>query len=615
MRIIKLDGTEIEVTDPRTVTRITDADSASLAGAVESLLLRDLDPHNLAVADPYALVPITDAFASFAPSTRYVEARRLLSEARRRTHRNFRDKSLLPTLRCGARNENGTRCGSSIFLIETQHGVRRYHGGSCKGHFTDFHASFASDIIALICDAYAPSRIAKLPAVIAAEVKSLEAQMRALQRELDDVEERVAVITRDLVTLHGGLRSAANIVLDKDLAARTAIHSRLAAATAKHTALANTAATKRLWQVLVSFAQRLPDLFRRAKGHPLRCQELVRTLAPNIAVSTIADSMLLLELTFATGAVQEFLLLMDDVRSSQAQRILAAHLLRQSVPIVTAVEALRIEGLVEGEWRVVTPRVVHLMALLHAYFESVPALSDDAGESIAAIAERTGVDRVSVRACVLAGRFGPARIDASGELLVAPTEAILEYHLEAYALRRTAARSGWAEDDTIALATAVRDSGLRAKQLRYLMASGQCDGSFDLADRRYFRVSSLAPLLRRRGITLDPRTAESAFAAARDKAVRAAGYAPEEAASFHPAWELFAALRAIHPHAVYGTMKKRVAQGKILEIEYTGPARNAGRNAPRHLVYCPEELLRDADPSAVARFLKGELALPQPLKA
>jgi len=611
MKLIRIDGTCEEVNDPRALLQTAADDLIPGTSALGSIGYRDLDPHGRLVADPQNVVWRPNAFRSYATESEYRTIRGIIGRnVRPKKQEDPRlDASLLPPMRCGAPDAHGHRCGLTIRAAKNRWGQLRYSGAKCKGHSTDLSRAIEPIILTIIGEAFAQVLTRRPAPSMAVEARSLDRQVATLREELRRTEERIVQLTRTQLDAHDDLRTAANLTLAHDLEDRTRLQRAIADAEDAHRRAISPATQKRIWHVLQSMAIRLSHVMTRVKQSPALCRRLVQALTRRITVCSIADHMVQLEITYATGVCAEYLVVIGDLCSTQPQRLWAYEQLVRGRAETDVASELDVGKVRRYRSRMIQPGFVRTLALVHRWFEPTSALASDVGETIQSLAQRTHESVGTIRQYAMTGHLGTARVDEAGALVIMPTELHLEMALPDYARRRVVERMGW-NGQAITHREAVDQSGQSIARLRSWKKRGLLSGAKDLAGRAYFDRDQLDRCLSAFGRLRVTSGTRQLFECARERAVASAGFAPALATDFHVQADLLVLLREHGIAANAGLITRRIADGRLLSIPYDGPASSVRNHASDKLIYFPLRVMSECDEAEARRYLDGEAPLP-----
>jgi hypothetical protein len=623
MRIVRVDGREEDVGDPKIdeEPEMGAGDGGVVGTSVDVLTplgRRDRDPHRQGVADPRALVWKMDAFPSFAPSSSYELMRRLLSQGSRRGARRARAPldPKLPAMRCGWMDASHHRCGITVRARRRAGTTYEYRSTHCieslEPHAARFSPVVEGPILSAIATAYRAVPLEELGHLVEGLEREKMRQLAGLQDRLADVEQRIRRMVHANLETRDRLREALVLTMEHDLSERDALRAALMEARETQRSTGDPVLRRRVLNALRSLAGRVQQLFALAAPVPGATRRLVRLLTTTIALRRIAPKLTLAEITFPHGVTTELLILTGPVWTTQPQRLWAytqRQRGRERKAIARELAAGRLKSIGSREF---TPDEVDSVALLHKYFEEVPALVSGPGETISALAHRTGAEERELWHRVMQGVLGPARLDADGALVVAPGEACLEQVFMEYARQQTARRAGWAYDDTRAFEQQPLLSTKQASVLKQMLRRQAAAATYDLVGRRYVNWQRVTHEMERAGMPLTQSSRQEAQNRAFADAVLAAGFPAAWIPCFHSARDLVEHFRK-QTQTLRGAMMLRSAsERRLLVIPCRAPRLSQHGRSTHQLIYCPPEVFSSVDASVVRSWMRGEHPIPEP---
>ena len=623
MRIVRVDGREEDVGDPKIdeEPEMGAGDGGVVGTSVDVLTplgRRDRDPHRQGVADPRALVWKMDAFPSFAPSSSYELMRRLLSQGSRRGARRARAPldPKLPAMRCGWMDASYHRCGITVRARRRAGTTYEYRSTHCieslEPHAARFSPVVEGPILSAIATAYRAVPLEELGHLVEGLEREKMRQLAGLQDRLADVEQRIRRMVHANLETRDRLREALVLTMEHDLSERDALRAALMEARETQRSTGDPVLRRRVLNALRSLAGRVAQLFVLAAPVPGATRRLVRLLTTTIALRRIAPKLALAEITFPHGVTTELLILTGPVWTTQPQRLWAytqRQRGRERKAIARELAAGRLKSIGSREF---SPDEVDSVALLHKYFEEVPAIVSGQGETISALAHRTGAEERELWHRVMQGVLGPARLDADGALVVAPGEACLEQVFMEYARQQTARRAGWAYDDTRAFEQQPLLSTKQASVLKQMLRRQAAAATYDLVGRRYLNWQRVTHEMDRAGVPLTQSSRQEAQNRAFADAVLVAGFPAAWIPCFHSARDLVEHFRK-QTQTLRGAMMLRSAsERRLLVIPCRAPRLSQHGRSTHQLIYCPPEVFSSVDASVVKSWMRGEYPIPEP---
>ncbi len=607
MRLIRADGSEEEIDLPRPIARSRASDDPILS-ALGREGARSRDPHRRALVDPFAFHSQDDAFRGFRPSATFERYRRLVGagehEVRETPEPSFDPP--LPTLWCGAPGRTTPRCGRPLRSKREKGDAYAYKNQSCwekvGGHRAFFEPSIELPILRAIASAYTVPPRPEFAANLARTTDEIERRLRLQDEELARCEDRIVRLTRTQVDAGDLRQEAFALTLQADLTLVLSLKAHIAE---DHRMLAATRFTPerlRLFETLKSLTKRIDRVLLSASAVPGLTRQLVDILTQAIALTYVAPTIVLAEITFPNGVATQQLITTGPFRSSQPQRLWSATQLRLGRTPETLAPELHAAWRGRQVARTVSPADVLSLGLHHAYFETAAPLDPSRGRTLATLSRLTSTPFDTLQQLAMSGDLGPARVGPTGALLVDPTAATLEDLLEGHARRETARRAGWAVEDTVGMQLVHQASRDARPMLRSMIQRGALTAATDLAGRRYVHWPSVTSAFAACGRPLPNRSYAASFEAARVEAVTRAGHTSDMAVQFDTVREIVRQLRVRFQIGTAPTLAKAARAGRVTAVSFQGASRSGKQVTYPYLVRCPPDILAADDRTAAVAW-------------
>jgi hypothetical protein len=572
--------------------------------------------------DRTALVWEPDAFTGFAPSADYERVRDLIGRPTpggADVDRGGVAHALLPALQCGAPHPDDPehRCGLSLTPMRTDdEDGYAYTSTRCslgeRGHRASFRTHIERPVLEMIAEAYAPASMERAVRAVQARSDASARELAAMDRAIAEAEADYGRASRLETEAHRDERPLdVQHWADQRRAAqqtRNALQQQRRDYRQSLTDLSPAGGLEHHLGIVRSVTRDVASLTERSLRLPGMTAALVRLVTRAITIRQVAPGLAVVEVEFPNGARSERVVLTGKTSGTQPERAVAHHALVTGGDLDAVVARLTPPTGAYGPRLLLTPDRVRSLALLHRFFEPVPARTGPL-EAVPALAARLREDVAAVEAAALSGALGAAGVASDDTLLVAPTDVELEGTFDAYAARQVEAREeGWARGDAVLMRALRRDYGIAAMTVaRAVRMETPGRYAHDLAGRRYVRKSAIPPKLLARASQAGGLVA---FRTAARAAIDAAGYS---ATAVEDWWLIGELLKVLRTRAGVGSapgIRKARDEGRLLHIRYRGPHMIPGNRSPDVLIYCPAELATSGDKERAQAWYRGETPRP-----
>lgn len=401
---------------------------------------------------------------------------------------------------CGLRRRGWYGTGGAGYVYANLRCGRRGHGSSVP-------AQLEGTVFRLISDAYSADQ--------------LRAELDRIKIHGGSDGVRLRVLEREVSELNGDIETAARLVEEYGKAKATVDKNYWEKRRKEHASKLegklleldrvrrsmrdNEELTRVEYAQLLELGNDIPELVRRASGHPALLRDLSRTLAQAVHVRRLGAFVYHVEVEFPSGQRCGDVVFCRRVDYAQPLALLAYQRLRRwadapgtathdeelaahDTASKLADEVNAASGGSQEGTRWTAQRI--LAAALHHVRAGAGVARKGAHEGANALSTRLGVAERRVSAAILEGKLGPARM-VGAELAVRSDPHETHRAFPDVALRDVAERNGWAVEDTVALDRIRTETGTRWHRIERMSEQGAGVVRDDYG-RRYTRRSMLA---------------------------------------------------------------------------------------------------------------------------